>query len=204
MIGKYAILIDGGFINTKLQSRLKAFPSADDIVAECDRIKRHPDLNGLSLLRIYYYHAPPSTEVIFNPVDNAKTDLGASALANHMKSMLDTLEMKPDLALRLGETFHSGWKLGRNATKDIIRTKRVIEARDFVPDIKQQGVDLRIGLDIARLSLRQLVDVIVVVTGDSDFVPAFKFARREGVRVYLEHMGHGVRRELKAHVDRIL
>jgi uncharacterized LabA/DUF88 family protein len=59
-------------------------------------------------------------------------------------------------------------------------------------------------LDIARLSLRQLVDVIVVVTGDSDMVPAFKFARREGVRVYLDHMGHAVKRELKAHVDQIL
>lgn len=26
---------------------------------------------------------------------------------------------------------------------------------------------------------------------------------REGVRVYLDHMGHGVRRDLKAHVDNI-
>ena len=54
---------------------------------------------------------------------------------------------------------------------------------------RTKGVDLRIGLDIARLSLRRLVDVIVVVTGDSDMVLAFKFARREGVRVYLDHMG---------------
>ena len=63
---------------------------------------------------------------------------------------------------------------------------------------------LRIGLDIARLALREMVDIIVVVTGDSDLVPAFRFARREGVRVFLDHMGHGVRRELKAHADIIL
>lgn len=42
------------------------------------------------------------------------------------------------------------------------------------------------------------------MTGDSDVVPAFKFARREGVRVFLDHMGHGVRRDLKAHVDLVL
>ena len=60
------------------------------------------------------------------------------------------------------------------------------------------------GLDIARLSLRGLVSVIVIATGDSDLVPAFKFARREGVRVYLDHMGLNVRRELKAHADLVL
>ena len=73
-----------------------------------------------------------------------------------------------------------------------------------MPNIEQKGVDLRIGLDIARLALRELVGVIVVVTGDSDFIPAFKFARREGIRVYLHHMDHPVSRELKVHTDIIL
>lgn len=81
---------------------------------------------------------------------------------------------------------------------------RALAANDLVPNIEQKGVDLRIGLDIARLSIRQLAQVIVVVTGDSDMIPAFKFARREGVRVYLDHMGHGVKRDLKAHTDLIL
>jgi len=40
--------------------------------------------------------------------------------------------------------------------------------------------------------------------GDADFVPALKFARKEGLRVYLETLGHSVRRELKAHADVIL
>lgn len=49
-----------------------------------------------------------------------------------------------------------------------------------------------------------MVDVIVVVTGDSDMVPAFRFARREGVRIYLDYMNHTVKRELKAHSDLVL
>lgn len=57
---------------------------------------------------------------------------------------------------------------------------------------------------IARLALRRLVDVLVVVTGDSDMIPAFKFARREGVRVVLDHLGSAVKRDLKAHVDIVL
>lgn len=74
----------------------------------------------------------------------------------------------------------------------------------MVPNIQQKGVDLRIGLDIARLALREVVQAIAVVTGDSDLVPAFKFARREGVRVYLDHMGMPVRRELNAHADIVI
>jgi len=54
------------------------------------------------------------------------------------------------------------------------------------------------------MSIKRLVEVIVLVSGDSDLVPAMKFARKEGVRVYLEAMGHGVRRELKAHADFVL
>jgi uncharacterized LabA/DUF88 family protein len=112
--------------------------------------------------------------------------------------------MQPDFALRSGDTAVRGWSLGSAALKDVTQKSRALVAKDFVPKIEQKGVDLRIGLDIARLSLRQLVSIIVVVTGDSDMVPAFKFARREGVRVYLDHMGHGVRRELKAHTDVVL
>lgn len=63
---------------------------------------------------------------------------------------------------------------------------------------------MRIGLDIARLSLRNIVDAIVVITGDSDLAPAFKFARREGIQIYLNHLEHGVRRELKIHTDGLI
>ena len=99
-----------------------------------------------------------------------------------------------------------GWRLGNRASASLARNPRAPTAQDFVPDIEQKGVDLRIGLDIARLALREKVRVIVVVTGDSDLVPAFKFARREGVRVYLDTLGRTthVRRELKAHADVVL
>ena len=103
--------------------------------------------------------------------------------------------------MRRGGIVQSGWKLGRAALKSLARTQRSITARDLVPDMAQKGVDIRIGLDIAWISLKRLVDLLVLVTGDSDFVPVMKFARKEGLKVYLETMGHGVRRELKAHAD---
>ena len=63
---------------------------------------------------------------------------------------------------------------------------------------------MRIGLDMARLALRATVRAVVVVTGDSDFVAAFKFARREGVKVFLDPLGRNIRTELRAHADLVL
>jgi NYN domain len=109
-----------------------------------------------------------------------------------------------NFGVRRGEVVAHGWKLGGRAFENMMKSPRAPAANDIVPDLEQKGVDLRIGLDIARLALRQMVDIIVVVTGDSDLVPAFRFARREGVRVILDHLGHGVRRELKAHADIVI
>jgi len=204
MAGKYAVLVDGGFIKKKLQERHKHFPNVTEIQTEVDRIKAHVLLRAVTLLRVYFYDAPPASGVITNPLDGRKTDLSGTPNHANNTSLQQTLEMQPDFALRSGETAVHGWSLGSAALKSLTQTPRPLVAKDLVPDIEQKGVDLRIGLDIARLSLRQLVDIIVVVTGDSDMVPAFKFARREGVRVYLDHMGHGVRRELKAHADVVL
>jgi uncharacterized LabA/DUF88 family protein len=205
MADKFAILMDGGFVKKKLKARHRRFPTVADIDAEVVRIKAHPSVNALSLLRVYFYDAPPASGNLTNPIDASTANL-----ANHPEYSLNiglqqALEVQPDFALREGSTALHGWELGRFAIRDLmINGPRALQARDFVPNIEQKGVDLRIGLDIARLSLCKLAQVIVVVTGDSDMVPAFKFARREGVRVYLDYMGHKIRRELKAHCDIVL
>ncbi len=204
MSRKYAILMDGGFVTKVLEKRLKHFPNVADVETECNRIKAHDALKGYDLLRIYFYNAPPASKTLKNPVDGSIVKLGQTQVHVHHSSLFDALELRPDFALRMGETMVHGWKLGSKALENMSANPRQPTAKDFVPNIEQKGVDLRIGLDIARLALRELVDAIVVVTGDSDFVPAFKFARREGIRVYLDHMGHGVRRELKVHADLVL
>lgn len=201
---RFAILIDGAFLQKKLSSRLKRPATAADIVAESDRIKTDPLLADKSLLRIYYYDARPASTDVRNPLDQTTIALGSTPVHARSTQLIDRLEMEPDYAVRLGEAVAQGWKLGGSALRSLAQRVRAVQATDLVPAINQKGVDLRIGLDMARLSLRSLVDIIVVVTGDSDLIPAFKFARREGVRVYLETLGHGVRRELKVHCDRLL
>jgi uncharacterized LabA/DUF88 family protein len=197
--------MDGGFVIKKLQARLRHFPTANDVEVESERIKTRAELAEYELLRIYFYHAPPLAKTITNPIDNSVIDLSQNQNFRMSESLMDSLELKPNFALRKGETVMRGWSLGSSAMKNIILNgTRPLTARDMVPNIVQKGVDLRIGLDISTLALKERVRAVVIVTGDSDMIPAFKLARREGVRVLLDHMGHGVSRELKAHSDIIL
>jgi uncharacterized LabA/DUF88 family protein len=201
---RFSILIDGGFFVRKLQQRLKTRPTIDDVVVGIQEIQNHKVFEEFDLLRIYYYDAKPASGKLKNPISGNETDLAQTDVFKRNQSFLDALELKPNVALRLGEVSANGWKLTRKALEDATLPDRKLSADDFGMDLEQKGVDLRIGLDIARLSIGRLVHTLVVVTGDSDMVPAFKFARREGVRVILSHMGHGIKRELRAHADLIL
>lgn len=203
---RYAILVDGGFLTKKLNERLKAPPKADDIVAECDRLMGIDEIAGYELLRIYYYDAFPASETVSRPVSGEPHILAETERHRHALSVFDQLVMRPNFALRMGEVnvSRNKWRLKPNATKRLIKQPQPLKDEDFVIDAQQKGVDMRIGMDIARLALREMVRSIIVVTGDSDFVPAFKFARREGVRVILEPMGQNVLVALKQHADIVL
>jgi len=79
-----------------------------------------------------------------------------------------------------------------------------IEPDDFKIDLKQKRVDIKIGLDIAWLSSKRIVDKIVLVTSDTDFIPAIKFARREGLIVFLCPMRQTVNQDLVIHSDDVI
>lgn len=206
-LARYAILLDGGFVTKKLRERLKRAATADDIESMCAQIARCEHVANYELLRKYYYDAPPSQETIDLPVSEGVRELATTERFKHAQSLYDQLELRPGFALRMGETrvTPQRWKMKDRAVRQLKRQPRPLQDNDFDLDINQKGVDIRIGLDMARLALRDLVRAVVVVTADSDFVPAFKFVRREGVQVVLSTMGHkGARRELKAHADFVL
>jgi uncharacterized LabA/DUF88 family protein len=203
---RYAILLDGGFLTKKLYQKHARVATADDVVAECDRVAASPHVSEYELLRIYYYDAPPSNLRIARPVSGTPINLASTDRFRNAQSLYDHLVLKPNFALRMGETWLSPyrWKLKSRVARELIRGPRALTDKDFDLDIGQKGVDMRVGMDMARLALREMVRAVVVVTADSDFIPVFKFVRREGVRVILEPMGHNVRIDLKAHADIVL
>jgi uncharacterized LabA/DUF88 family protein len=203
---RYAILLDGGFVKKKLLDQLGHHPTADDIVAKCDTLQTLPAVADHDLLRIYYYDAFPAAEKLRQPVSREPYNTGETERYRQSESLFDQLVLKPSFALRMGQVGITPrhWKLKPSVARQLIRQPRILTDNDFVMDAQQKGVDMRIGMDMARLALRDLVRQVVVVTGDSDFVPAFKFVRREGVRVILDLMGENGRVELKQNSDIVL
>ncbi len=111
------------------------------------------------------------------------------------------------MALRLGylDANNARWVI-HNKEKEKKLFKGEIYITDFTNDdfiyhAKQKGVDIKIGLDIATLALKRLVQKIVLISGDSDFVPAAKLARVEGIIFTLDPMGNPIRGDLEEHID---
>ena len=72
---------------------------------------------------------------------------------------------------------------------------------DVLFDFSQKMVDIKIGLDIASITLKRQVEQIILVSGDSDFVPAAKLARREGIDFLLDPMWNPIKLHLFEHID---
>lgn len=130
-----------------------------------------------------------------------RTDLYAWTNAFHT-----ALSSKRKVALRMGELLESsaGYVLNSDATKKLCRNEITVadlKESDFHLDIQQKGVDMKIGLDIASLSYKRLIDQIILIAGDSDFVPAAKHARREGIDFILDPMWHTIKPSLNEHID---
>jgi len=96
------------------------------------------------------------------------------------------------------------WQLKQDALKSLLSGRRdwvSISDDDFRLDLRQKGVDLRIGLDIASLAYKKQVNQLILISGDSDFVPAAKLARREGIDFVLDPMWSTIRPDLHEHID---
>ncbi len=116
----------------------------------------------------------------------------------------EELKSQRKVALRLGHLQDGGWRLRGDKLKLLLARKITVSdltESDVALEIRQKAVDMRIGLDIASLAYKGLVDQIVLFSGDSDFVPAAKLARREGIDVILDPMWLEVSPDLREHID---
>jgi uncharacterized LabA/DUF88 family protein len=202
MSNSYAILLDGGFLRRKLGTTVSP-ASASRITAFVEKLRALPSVEGMRLHRIYYYDAKPLQGVIRTPLGGKTIDFGVTPAAVRNHRIQAVLHREPFFALRFGELLHHGWNL-KQRTLNRAESGITIDAQDIEPTIHQKGVDMRIGLDIASLTLKRHVQVIVLVTADSDFVPAMKFARREGAQLFLVTLGHGLKEEMYQHADVVI
>ena len=159
------------------------------------------------LYRCFYYDAPPYEGKAHTPIDKIPIDYSKTDQAIFRHELFRILRSQPNLALRLGEVRADrsrSWILKPQAQKDLLDNRRTVADLtddDFVSALRQKGVDMRIGLDIASITLKRQAGVIVLVAGDADFVPAAKLARREGVQFILDPLWQSVSPGLSEHID---
>jgi uncharacterized LabA/DUF88 family protein len=199
---KAAVLLDLGFVLHKLHPLVgKRLPNAVEVREFAERCLNPAEEE---LFRIYCYHCHPYGETETHPVTRQPVDFSATATFAQMSTLTRELALKNNVAFRAGELSFDGWMIKKRAAEEVARTGRALQADDFAPDLKQKRVDMKIGLDVAWLASKGIVDRIILVTADSDFVPAMKFGRREGVQIVLVTMGHRmVKHDLLVHADEV-
>jgi uncharacterized LabA/DUF88 family protein len=139
------------------------------------------------------------------PISKKAIDFAKTSEAVFRRALHDELKRKRKVALRLGHLLDTtNWRLRPEVLAKLLRGEvRFEDLTDdsFIIDTSQKGVDMRLGLDVAALSYKNLVDQIVLIIGDSDFVPAAKLARREGIDIIIDPLGQKLHDHLFEHTD---
>ena len=166
---KVVVLIDGGYTRVLVQrERLRYNPGYIEKIAKAcvaeDEIA----------LRYLYYDCAPYRGTVKLPVS------GEDHVFDKPDAWLHALAKKDLFAIRRGVLKFRGWN-----PKKIPVPPKALTDKDFSPNFEQKGVDMRIGLDVATYSTSQLVDRLILVSGDTDCIPAMKLARINGVQIVL-------------------
>lgn len=113
------------------------------------------------ILRTYYYHCPPYQS---NPPTKEESERYATR-----RRFFTALDRLSRFTVRLGRLEFRGQRL------------------DGSPRFEQKRVDILLGVDIAQLSAKGQIQQVILLAGDSDFIPAVTVAKNEGVLVTLFH-----------------
>jgi uncharacterized LabA/DUF88 family protein len=208
---KTAILVDGGFYRKraaylwgKKTPELRASELNAYCVAHIKDTKEWKDERYL--YRVFYYDCPPLKKTVYHPFLKKNVYFEKSDTYSWANDFFNALKEKRKFALRLGSL--SDERAGYILSPDIIKnlcsgglSLNDLTEQDFSINFEQKGVDMRIGLDIASLAYKKQVDQIILISGDSDFVPAAKLARREGIDFILDPMWSKIRDDLFEHID---
>lgn len=206
---KTAILVDGGFFLKRYRALQKGKPdpvqTARDLWEMCLRHLTQARGERYDLHRILYYDCAPYALKQHHPITGRSIDFSKTEQYRFQTVFLEELKKKRKVALRLGILEgNDGWAIKSPKLKMLLSGKikiEELEEADVYFRFNQKMVDMKIGLDIASLTLKKQVDQIILVSGDSDFVPAAKLARKEGIDFLLDPMWNPIRPHLFEHID---
>lgn len=203
-----AILVDGAFYRKRafnLLGEKSPAERANELVNYCRR-HIHDEKAGASLYRVFYYDCPPIAKMVYHPLLKRAIDLSRTDDYIWANEFFKELKHQRKFALRLGRLAEEQacFCIRPDVQKKLLSGSKTLEQlseSDFFLSVTQKGVDMRIGVDISSLAFKKQVDQIVLISGDSDFVPAAKQARREGIDFILDPMRSPIKDDLYEHID---
>ncbi len=208
---KTAILVDGGFYRKRaayLWGKKDPMLRAKELISYCNAHLKHERkyCDDLNLYRIFYYDCAPLAKTVYHPLLQQGIDFRHNETYAWTNTFFEELKKQRKVALRLGELSDdfAAFVISAQATKDVLSGKRQLSdltEADFRINFSQKGVDMKIGIDISSLALKKQVDQIILIAGDSDFVPAAKLARREGIDFVLDPLWADIKPNLFEHID---
>ncbi|MBR7002288.1 MAG: NYN domain-containing protein [Neisseriaceae bacterium] len=209
-MAKTAILIDGGFYRKRakfLWGMKTPEKRAQELIAYCHaHLNYEKKYDDRLLYRIFYYDCPPAGKTVYHPLLKRGIDFRHSDTYAWTNAFFLELKKQRKLALRLGELSDANahYSLSAEKLKQLCANKITInelQEKDFNISFQQKGVDMKIGIDIASLAYKKQVEQIILIAGDSDFVPAAKLARKEGIDFILDPMWANIKDNLFEHID---
>lgn len=114
-----------------------------------------------NLLRAYYYNCLPYQSS--TPTDDEKKRFSSCQKFHGKLKRIDCFDVREG-------------RLEYRGTDDT--GKRI-----FV----QKRVDIMLACDLVQLSIKNKIEKAIIITGDSDFLPAIDIAKKEGVSITLLH-----------------
>lgn len=205
-----AILVDGAFYRKRAYALFGDKTPAERAKELSSYCHRHikGEKEGTTLYRVFYYDCPPSNKKVYHPLLKKAIDLGKTDDFTWANEFFKELRHQRKFALRLGRLAEEQavFNIKPDCFRKILTGTRTLESlteKDFTLSISQKGVDMRIGVDITSLAFKNQVDRIILISGDSDFVPAAKQARREGIDFILDPMRSVIKDDLYEHIDGI-
>lgn len=177
-----AVLIDAGFIWKAGRRILGQAWTPDDVVALARACLKEDE----RLFRIFFYDCLPFDGERIHPATSLRVNYKDNEFNTKRSDFLKELAQRDFIAFRKGRLSHKGWKL-RSGVLDAVLSgkKESITAEDVIEDFQQKRVDMKMGLDVAWMSSRRLVEKIILIGSDTDYIPAMKHARREGTQVII-------------------
>jgi len=136
-------------------------------------IKLAKAVNG-ELLRIYYYNAHVSPKI--DPLGYQR-----------QQKFFDNLRSTPFITLKLGHLVYHR-----------IRSETGVSAQYFPTE---KGIDVQIAVDMIRMGLLKACEGSILVSGDSDYIYAVRFAKDLGSNIYIASFPQGGSNELREEGD---